>query len=184
MLVDALDRRILEALRRDARTSYRKIAQMMGVTTPTVIARIKKLVEIGIIEGYSVKVRGEPFDGILFIISGRKARMSRKRMERVEGVKNVMTTSDGALLVLADPRASGTVRKAGSEGGVRLKAYRITSPTTHQDIRALCAYCRQPMDEALKITLGKRQYYVCCPVCARELRDRYEKLEARSGRKG
>lgn len=111
MLVDRLDRRILEALKRDARTSYRKIAQMMGVTTPTVIARIKKLVEMGIIEGYSVKVRGEPFDGVLFIISGRKARSLRKRMERVEGVKNVMTTSDGALLVLADPRATGTVRK-------------------------------------------------------------------------
>jgi DNA-binding Lrp family transcriptional regulator len=57
---DVLDRRILDELRRDARASYRAIARRAGSTTPTVSARVRRMVAIGLIAGYRVLVRGLP----------------------------------------------------------------------------------------------------------------------------
>jgi len=182
MLVDGLDRKILDILRRDARASYRSIARSLGVTTPTVIARVRKLEGVGVIVGYSVKVRGEPFHGLLFVLDSKRARGLKQRLERIEGVTNVMTASGGGLIALVESGAEAEVGKACRSGGARFKVYRITSPVTHhRDVKALCAYCRQPMDDALRVTLGKRQYYICCPVCARSLRERFEKMSGKAG---
>ncbi len=54
---DELDQRILDVLRRDARASYRSIAQEIGSTTPTVSARIRRMEDVGLIAGYRVVVR-------------------------------------------------------------------------------------------------------------------------------
>jgi DNA-binding Lrp family transcriptional regulator len=61
---DALDRRILEELRADARSSFREIARRIGSTTPTVAARVRRMEDTGLIAGYRVVVRGaaEPDD--------------------------------------------------------------------------------------------------------------------------
>lgn len=54
---DELDRRILDALRRDARASFRTIAKEVDSTTPTVSARVKRMEDVGLIAGYRVVVR-------------------------------------------------------------------------------------------------------------------------------
>lgn len=49
-----LDRRIIEALKADARVSFRALAKRLGVSTPTISKRVKRLEEAGIIRGYTV----------------------------------------------------------------------------------------------------------------------------------
>lgn len=63
---DALDRRILDALRRDARASFRSIAEVVDSTTPTVSARVKRMEDVGLIAGYRVVVRrsAEPAEAL------------------------------------------------------------------------------------------------------------------------
>ena len=51
--LDATDVKILKKLLSDARSSYRKIAEEIGVSPPTVLARVDKLESDGIIKGYS-----------------------------------------------------------------------------------------------------------------------------------
>jgi DNA-binding Lrp family transcriptional regulator len=51
--LDTTDVKILKNLLSDARTSYRKIAEEIGVSPPTVLARVEKLESGGIIKGYS-----------------------------------------------------------------------------------------------------------------------------------
>lgn len=53
MTLDATDVKILKKLLSDARSSYRKIAEEIGVSPPTVLARVDKLESDGIIKGYS-----------------------------------------------------------------------------------------------------------------------------------
>jgi len=55
--VDDLDRRILEALRHDARTPYTEIAERVGTSEGTVRNRVERLVEEGIIERFTVATR-------------------------------------------------------------------------------------------------------------------------------
>jgi DNA-binding Lrp family transcriptional regulator len=51
--MDELNKKILKELQLDSRKSFTRIAQNLGVTTATVIDRVKKLTEKGIICGYT-----------------------------------------------------------------------------------------------------------------------------------
>jgi DNA-binding Lrp family transcriptional regulator len=51
--LDEIDIRILKKLVSDARLSYRNIAEQIGVSPPTVLARVDKLEKIKIIKSYS-----------------------------------------------------------------------------------------------------------------------------------
>jgi DNA-binding Lrp family transcriptional regulator len=51
--LDEIDIRILRKLVSDARLSYRNIAEQIGVSPPTVLARVKKLERNKIIKSYS-----------------------------------------------------------------------------------------------------------------------------------
>lgn len=54
MVLDDLDRRLLELLGEDARRSYRTLASLAGSTVPTVSARIARMQDFGVIKGYTV----------------------------------------------------------------------------------------------------------------------------------
>ena len=51
--MDETDVKILKRLLHDARMSYRKVAEEIGVSAPTVLARVNKLQGEGIIRSYS-----------------------------------------------------------------------------------------------------------------------------------
>ena len=51
--IDDLDMRIMGEYLRDARVSYRKVAEKLDVAVGTVLSRTKKLEKTGIIRGYS-----------------------------------------------------------------------------------------------------------------------------------
>lgn len=56
MQLDDVDRRLVEALRKDARLSMRELAKLVGVSTPTASARVKRLEALGIIRGYHAAI--------------------------------------------------------------------------------------------------------------------------------
>lgn len=51
--IDEIDVRIIKQLLSDARLSYRKIAERIGVSPPTVLSRVQKLEKNRIIKSYS-----------------------------------------------------------------------------------------------------------------------------------
>ncbi|HED04399.1 MAG TPA: Lrp/AsnC family transcriptional regulator [Candidatus Fraserbacteria bacterium] len=51
--MDAIDLRLLEALQRDGRATYTELAQLVGLSPPSVAERIKKLEEQGVIRSYT-----------------------------------------------------------------------------------------------------------------------------------
>jgi DNA-binding Lrp family transcriptional regulator len=57
--LDETDVKILKRLLHDARMSYRKIAEEIGVSPPTVLARVGKLENEGIIKSYAALVNHE-----------------------------------------------------------------------------------------------------------------------------
>jgi DNA-binding Lrp family transcriptional regulator len=54
MAQNEIDKKILKALLEDARFSSRQIAKNVGVSVGTVLSRIKKMEDEGLIKGYSV----------------------------------------------------------------------------------------------------------------------------------
>jgi DNA-binding Lrp family transcriptional regulator len=59
LIIDEVDRKILSELTKDCRMSYRKIAQKTNVAVGTVLARIQRLEEDGVIKGYAAIVDHE-----------------------------------------------------------------------------------------------------------------------------
>ena len=55
-MIDDIDRKILRELQRDARTSYAELGRRIGLTTPAIIERVRKLEEAGIITGYRAEI--------------------------------------------------------------------------------------------------------------------------------
>ncbi len=56
MIKDQLDKNIIAALQLDGRASHRQIAQSLGVSTSTIVERVKRLEQKGIITGYTCTV--------------------------------------------------------------------------------------------------------------------------------
>ena len=69
-MLDETDRRIIEVLERDARTSLRKIAGEVGVALGTVSNRVRKMEERGIITGYRVMLDSDRVGWGLTVVIG------------------------------------------------------------------------------------------------------------------
>ncbi len=56
MKIDTINWKILECLQENARNSNTKIARQVGISSPAVAERIRKMEDLGIIQGYYAKV--------------------------------------------------------------------------------------------------------------------------------
>lgn len=54
MELDEVDRKILKLLQKDGRLAHAVIAKKVGLTGPSVLARVRRMEEVGVIRGYSV----------------------------------------------------------------------------------------------------------------------------------
>ncbi|MEP7149101.1 MAG: Lrp/AsnC family transcriptional regulator [Acidobacteriota bacterium] len=55
-MLDEIDRKILKELQLDARISYAELGRRVGLTTPAVIERVRKLEDAGVITGYRAEI--------------------------------------------------------------------------------------------------------------------------------
>jgi Lrp/AsnC family leucine-responsive transcriptional regulator len=58
-VVDAVDRRLLDALRANARATYAELARAVGLSAPAVHERVAKLEAAGVITGYHAAIAPE-----------------------------------------------------------------------------------------------------------------------------
>jgi Lrp/AsnC family leucine-responsive transcriptional regulator len=56
MAIDEIDRKVLKELQQDARVSYAELGRRVGLTTPAVIERVRKLEDAGVITGYRAEI--------------------------------------------------------------------------------------------------------------------------------
>ncbi|WP_429341714.1 Lrp/AsnC family transcriptional regulator [Paraburkholderia sp. GAS42] len=56
IVLDRLDWRIVEALQRNARVTNTELGKQIGLSQPAVTARIRRLEEQGVIEGYAARI--------------------------------------------------------------------------------------------------------------------------------
>lgn len=55
-MIDEIDTTLLALLQADARTSYAELGRRVGLTTPAVIERVRKIEDAGIITGYRAEI--------------------------------------------------------------------------------------------------------------------------------
>jgi DNA-binding Lrp family transcriptional regulator len=100
------DKKILKNLLEDARFSSRQIAKNVGVSVGTVLSRIKKMEDIGLIKGYSAILDHEKLGYELTVVTeitvskGRLVEMENEiaKMPGVCGVYDVTGLTDAVII--------------------------------------------------------------------------------------
>ena len=111
-MLDDIDRKIITVLGKDARTSLRKISELVDVSLGTVSNRVKKMEKKGIIEGYSVILNPEHIGWELNVVIGLRIQKGRlieiqekiATDSRVYGVYDVTGDFDSMILARAKNR--------------------------------------------------------------------------------
>ena len=96
MVLSETDVKILQVLLEDARFSSRQIAKKVGVSVGTVLSRIKKMEEDGLIKGYSVIMNHEKLGYELTVVM--EVTVSKGRLIEMENeiakISNVCSVYD------------------------------------------------------------------------------------------
>jgi Lrp/AsnC family leucine-responsive transcriptional regulator len=95
--VDAIDRKILQILQTNARTSTSEIAKVVGSMTKVAVAyRIRKLVAQGVIERFTTKINGSLIGQDYLVITrlvcsakGSREREVSDKIAKIPGVQSV-----------------------------------------------------------------------------------------------
>lgn len=199
MDLDALDRGILDLLRKDARQSMRGLARQLHTTTPTVSARVKLLEAAGFLLGYRADVAEEALGGRVVWAVVHASPSATPELAEAFGerpwVEEVHQLAGGRMLVRARLHDDGPNMQdlhamltslptiASYEVHEAISARRGPVQTiTGKAIRTRCHQCgRAITGEGLTATLGARRHVFCCVVCRDTFKQRFKKLVGSDG---
>ena len=111
-MLDDIDKRIIKVLEDDARTSLRKISELVDVSLGTVSNRVKRMEKNGIIRGYSVILDPDKIGWELNVVIGLRIQKGRlieiqeriAKDSRVHGVYDVTGDFDSMVIARAKNR--------------------------------------------------------------------------------
>ncbi|RCH74074.1 MAG: Lrp/AsnC family transcriptional regulator [Candidatus Poseidoniales archaeon] len=111
-MLDEIDKKIIKVLQDDARTSLRKISELVKVSLGTVSNRVKKMEKNGVIKGYSVILDPDQIGWELNVVIGLRIQKGRlieiqekiAKDSRVHGVYDVTGDFDSMVIARAKNR--------------------------------------------------------------------------------
>ena len=111
-MLDEIDKKIIRVLEDDARTSLRKISELVKVSLGTVSNRVKKMEKSGVIKGYSVILDPDQIGWELNVVIGLRIQKGRlieiqekiAKDSRVHGVYDVTGDFDSMVIARAKNR--------------------------------------------------------------------------------
>ena len=68
MKLDEIDFKILGFLRKNARVSYTEIGNALGIADSTVHIRVKKMVDEGVIDGFTININNEALGNVTCLL--------------------------------------------------------------------------------------------------------------------
>ncbi len=105
MVIDEIDKKIIEILKLDSRIPFLKIAKQIGISEAAVRQRIKKLVETGILKRFTIEVKKEASAIMLISVEPSiptfKVSVELKKINGVEKIYEVTGESDIVVFLSA-----------------------------------------------------------------------------------
>ncbi|WP_316013447.1 Lrp/AsnC family transcriptional regulator [Roseobacter sp. HKCCA0434] len=153
MILDDIDRRLLAALTEDAAQSYARLAELVGLSAPSVHERVRKMRAAGVIRGTETRIDPEAIGKTLLAFvhvdtSGwgkSPALMALADLPEIEEIHSV--TGDTCMLL--------KVRVAGSEAleGLLARIYAIDEVVSTRSYVALSTYLERPPQAGISAEL-------------------------------
>ncbi len=197
MDLDGTDTAILRALQGNARASLRTIAKEVGVSVPTVSARLRNLEQLGIVRGYRAVLDPERLDQISVSLVVKTKLSAAEAVARTIAdfgwARRVLLGKPGWILVdatmvrreevddvrqeiarlpnVVDVQTYVGLRTVKDEPAAALAGRLSTSVT--------CFECRGPIHgEPIRVRRDGRYHYFCCHTCERLYLEKYGRIRA------
>ena len=144
MKIDKIDEKILKILKVDARISARQLALKLGMSTVTILSRIKKLENEKIIQGYTTIVDHEKLGYDLTVIIEIMAKKNildieekLSKIDNVCGVYDITGNTDTIIVVKFKERheLSAFVKSLSSMTNVENTITHVVLNTAKEDFR-------------------------------------------------
>jgi len=198
--LDDVDRKILRELQRDGRASFRDISSRIDVSTPTVSSRVQAMVDVGLIKGYSTLLDADILGqvSVALTLESKPADLDKvvARIKDEDIVRQVYVLSDSKILCVLSfynqikyqkfleslSQVPEILRMDNSMVMRVPKENPRAALTDEAGLLLRCYYCGHMMkDEGVKIKLDGKYHYLCCSVCEKLYREKYEKLKKSAG---
>lgn len=185
--LDETDAKILRLLVKDGRMAYTEIAEKVGMSPPSVIDRVERLREKGILEGFEARLDRSVLGGSRLLVRFRarpdEASQVADEIAEDDRVDTVFVSADGTVtaVVNAEPEEA-----YGIVSGVDARDYdvevvveerhapTVAAPSFEPD----CVECGNTVDEeGVTTRIAGDVYHFCCTSCESAFRDRYEAME-------
>ncbi len=197
MDLDKTDIAILRCLQHDCRSSLRTIATKIGVSVPTVSARLATLEQLGIVDGYCARLNPERLNETSVVLNVKTRPQATKEVAKALSergwARRVRTTADGWILVdatvveraeidtiLEDIATLPDVLDCHHYDGLRsVKEEPLAVVTDSLTTDLICFFCKGPIKGApIKLRMDERDHYLCCHTCEKQYLEKYKKLKA------
>ena len=113
-MIDNLDKRILEIMKKDSRCPYVEIAEKLGVSEGPVRSRVHKMTEDGIIRGFTIKTSSKNVKALVEVridVNTDTEEIARKLSE-YDGVTEVFeVTGDQDIIAIVDVESSQSLNE-------------------------------------------------------------------------
>jgi DNA-binding Lrp family transcriptional regulator len=192
-VLDELDVKILKLLIENGRASFREIAKQVGVTTPTVDSRIKRLKDLGVVKRFTVELDLKQLNfaraQLLLSVDLSDVKSVVKELSSMPIVRDIYTTSDSEFGIIAIIEGNvEAIFKFISEFKLeKVKAWKVlflkqvasSGQALDLTIASIdCAYCGELIaGEGVKRKIDNKFYHFCCDICRREFENKYQRIK-------
>jgi DNA-binding Lrp family transcriptional regulator len=199
MKLDKIDVKILSALQKDARRSFRELAKELEISTPTISNKVNTLENLKVIKGYQADISADSLSevSVILIIKCNLSNIDEvaEKLKKLENATEVFILTSSRIFMKVTLLNSTEVNDFLSdltkiENIIEYEYYSIIN-TLKESPRAIirenlsitlnCYYCKKPMhDEPVKIKLDGKMHYLCCNTCTKEYKKKYKELKIES----
>jgi DNA-binding Lrp family transcriptional regulator len=195
LLLDKIDNAILQSLMKDGRKSLRQIAKEIGVSTPTVELRFKRMRNTGLIKKIAPILDTNKVElgimAFLFIrVLASKSLDVAKQLSELEEVRNIFTTSGDYNMILRvavdKPESLEALirKKISTIDGIKSVSSQLITRIVKDEqdvvvkpgvtVNLTCNYCRGEVPKEPKILrFGDYERYFCCKSCLTLYKEKY-----------
>ncbi|WP_048147740.1 TRASH domain-containing protein [Palaeococcus ferrophilus] len=183
MTLDELDLKLIYLLMDNSRLSISELAERLGVSRPTVRARLEKLEKEGMIQGYTIKLNPDllrAHNVVALIVKTDEP----DKMKGFEEIIEINRFTSRKYLIKIAVESMEELRKVIEGAGFEVleimpileSIEKKTPPKVKVPFK--CDYCgKEIVGEPIVYKYRNKVYFFCCPTCFREFRKTRENLE-------
>ena len=192
--LDETDTSILKALMKDGRLSFRQIATQVGVTTPTVESRVKKMTESGVIKKIAPILdidKVEKGVAVLLMLKVELGKVSStlEKLTPLDEVRSVFLSTGAANMVVRVATSSNEAFQRFLDErvaplGVDVVSSEVITRTVKDEqgvalygemaVALVCDYCGGEISgKPFTLNVGEGRRFFCCKTCLGSYKEKY-----------